>query len=347
MALDYVQKYAPGLYDHFGPVNSTQVQNDLYGDVDLFSLNWLERTWAAWYIYIGNPVIATGLMSFLLHEIVYFGRCIPWMIIDAIPYFRKYKLQANKVPTNAQMWKCTKLVLLTHFTVELPQIWSFHPLATWFGLQTYQVPFSPLWLMVMQIAIFFVLEDTWHYFAHRALHYGPLYKHIHKLHHEFSAPFGLAAEYAHPIEILVLGMGTIGGPFLYCVIRPDLHIFTVYVWVSLRLFQAVDAHSGYDFPWSLRHWVPFWAGADHHDFHHMAFVNCYSTSFRWWDYSLGTDNKYHAYKARVAAAKPQNRAAVEKAELEEVEKEGIKAEKLAELGGGKGGMEGVPAGKLE
>jgi hypothetical protein len=22
-----------------------------------------------------------------------------------------------------------------------------------------------------------------------------------------------------------------------------------------------------------------------------AFVNCYSTSFRWWDYMLGTDNK--------------------------------------------------------
>ena len=142
-------------------------------------------------------------------------------------------------------------------------------------------------------------------------------------------------------------MGTVGGLFLYCILRGDLHIFTVYVWVSLRLFQAVDAHSGYDFPWSLRHFIPFWAGADHHDFHHMAFVNCYSTSFRWWDWSLGTDNKYHAYKARVAAAKPQNRAAVERAELEEVEKEGLKAEKLAELGGGKGGMEGVPAGKLE
>ena len=28
-----------------------------------------------------------------------------------------------------------------------------------------------------------------------------------------------------------------------------------------------------DFPWSLRNIIPFWAGADHHDFHHMAFVN--------------------------------------------------------------------------
>jgi hypothetical protein len=57
--------------------------------------------------------------------------------------------------------------------------------------------------------------------------------------------------------------------------------------------------------------------------------------------------QYHAYKDRVAAAKPKDRAAVEKRELEEVEKEGIRAERLAELGGGRGGMEGVKRGKLE
>ena len=32
-------------------------------------------------------------MSFVLHELVYFGRSLPWFIIDAIPYFNKYKLQ--------------------------------------------------------------------------------------------------------------------------------------------------------------------------------------------------------------------------------------------------------------
>jgi methylsterol monooxygenase len=150
------------------------------------------------------------------------------------------------------------------------------------------------------------------------------------MHHEFSAPIGLAAEYAHPMEVMILAQGTISGPFLYCLFRNDLHIITVYIWVTLRLFQAVDAHSGYDFPWSLRHFLPFWAGADHHDFHHMAFVNCYSTSFRWWDFCLGTDSKYHAYKARVAAAKATEREAVNAKELEEIEKEGQRAEREVE-----------------
>ena len=40
-----------------------------------------------------NDVLATGIMSFVMHEVVYFGRCIPWMIIDRTPFFNKYKIQ--------------------------------------------------------------------------------------------------------------------------------------------------------------------------------------------------------------------------------------------------------------
>jgi hypothetical protein len=36
---------------------------------DLDSLSTLEQLWAQWYLYIGDPVIATGLLSFLLHEV--------------------------------------------------------------------------------------------------------------------------------------------------------------------------------------------------------------------------------------------------------------------------------------
>lgn len=55
-------------------------------------------------------------------QIVYFGRAIPWMIVDAIPYFRRWKLQPAKIPTMAEQWACTKQVLFSHFTVELPVV---------------------------------------------------------------------------------------------------------------------------------------------------------------------------------------------------------------------------------
>ena len=58
------------------------------------SLNVFEKLWAAWYAYMGNDVLATGVMSFTMHEAVYFGRSLPWMIIDAIPAMNKYKIQS-------------------------------------------------------------------------------------------------------------------------------------------------------------------------------------------------------------------------------------------------------------
>lgn len=41
----------------------------LYADTDFSQLNWLELQWASWYIWIGNPILATGLASFLMHEV--------------------------------------------------------------------------------------------------------------------------------------------------------------------------------------------------------------------------------------------------------------------------------------
>jgi len=40
-----------------------------------------------------NDVLATGIMSFVMHEVVYFGRSAPFMLMDCIPYFKQWKLQ--------------------------------------------------------------------------------------------------------------------------------------------------------------------------------------------------------------------------------------------------------------
>ncbi|KAJ5543558.1 hypothetical protein N7535_005982 [Penicillium sp. DV-2018c] len=270
-----------------------------YEEITKFNtdLNIAERLWTAWYAWMQNDVLATGIMSFMMHELVYFGRCLPWIFIDTLGIFKSYKIQNNKIPSLKEQWDCAKFVLLSHFTVELPQIWLFHPMAQFFGLST-SIPFPSLWTMAYQIAIFFVMEDTWHYFTHRAFHWGPLYKAIHKIHHQYSAPFGLAAEYASPIEVMLLGFGAVGCPILWCAFTGDLHILTMYIWIVLRLFQAIDAHSGYEFPWSLHHFLPFWAGADHHDLHHEKFIGNYASSFRWWDYLLDTEYTPDALKRR-------------------------------------------------
>ncbi|GMM36004.1 methylsterol monooxygenase [Saccharomycopsis crataegensis] len=260
-------------------------------------LHFLERLWASWYVYMKNDVLATGLMFFLLHEIMYFGRCLPWYIIDKFGLFRKYKIQPTVIPTDKEQWECLKSVLKSHFIVEALPIWTFHPMCMKLGISV-TVPFPDYTTMLKQIAIFLFLEDLWHYVFHRLFHYSIFYKYIHKQHHKYAAPFGLAAEYAHPIEVMALGFGTVGFPIIYAYIFNGLHLFTVCCWVVTRLFQAVDSHSGYDFPWSLNKFLPFWAGAEHHDLHHHYFIGNYASSFRWWDYVMDTESGPVAKAAR-------------------------------------------------
>ena len=70
----------------------------------------------------------------------------------------------------------------------------------------------------------------------------------------------------------------------------------------------------------------------------------YATSFRYLDFIFGTDNKYRAYRAKVAAEKAKavqklhhelteaEEDAIENRILAETEAEGMRAEKAAESG---------------
>lgn len=249
----------------------------------------LQSYWGAYYSWMDNDFLATGLLFLVIHELVYFGKSAPWAILDQIPFFRKYKIQDTKVPSNSEQLECLKDVLIAHAFVEALPIFAFQPICQIFGIDYTAETFPALKPFLLQVTAFFLMEDTWHYWFHRALHYGPLYKYIHKQHHKYAAPFGLTAEYAHPVEVAVTGMGTVGSPLLYAYVFGQMHLVTIICWVVMRLFQAIDAHSGYDFPWSFRHFLPIWAGADHHDDHHKYFVGNYASSFRHWDYVLGTE----------------------------------------------------------
>ncbi|XP_003415841.2 methylsterol monooxygenase 1-like [Loxodonta africana] len=139
-----------------------------------------------------------------------------------------------------------------------------------------------------------VIEDTWHYFLHRLLHHKRIYKYIHKIHHEFEAPFGMEAEYAHPLDLLILETGFVLAFVLLC----DHAVF-LWVWLTFRLIGAIDVHSGYDIPFNPLNLIPFYAGSRHHDFHHMNFTGNYASTFTWWDRIFGTDSQFNAYTEKM------------------------------------------------
>ncbi|KAI9079345.1 hypothetical protein K1719_038644 [Acacia pycnantha] len=115
------------------------------------------------------------------------------------------------------------------------------------------------------------------------------------VHHEYATPFGLTSEYAHPAEILFLGFATIVGPAI-----TGPHLFTLWLWMVVRVLETVEAHCGYHFPWSLSNFLPLYGGADFHDYHHRLLYTKsgnYSSTFTYMDWIFGTDVGYRKLKA--------------------------------------------------
>lgn len=94
------------------------------------------------------------------------------------------------------------------------------------------------------------------FISERLLHWGPLYRRIHKKHHEWSAPIGLVAHYAHPVEHLLSN----SGPLLLSGFLLRSHLATRWVWYTLFMVSTVSHHSGYH--------LPLMPSPEFHDFHH-------------------------------------------------------------------------------
>lgn len=57
-----------------------------------YQLNGLEIVWES--LYKGrNPMLVTGVIAISIHELIYFGRFLPFLLADQIPQLRQYKLQ--------------------------------------------------------------------------------------------------------------------------------------------------------------------------------------------------------------------------------------------------------------
>ena len=93
----------------------------------------------------------------------------------------------------------------------------------------------------------------WYY---RLLHYPKFYKHVHKIHHEWTAPTGISAVYTHPLEHVLSNLLPVWlGPFIM-----GSHLSVTWLWYIAAILNTTVTHSGYHFP--------FLPSPEAHDYHH-------------------------------------------------------------------------------
>ncbi|ETV99959.1 hypothetical protein H310_07414 [Aphanomyces invadans] len=259
------------------------------------SLRSFEPMWAAWTADVSSFDIAFTYTA-VCSSVALFGGSFVYFLVDFQPSLRKYKLQPTRLPTLGLYWKCLKLSLFNQVVLHGPVMLLL--LHVWGDLPTFSAalplptPSSMLW----QLVLFVLVEDFIFYWCHRLLHWNKIYKYVHKVHHEFTAPFGLTAVYTHPVEELVTMLATLAGP-LVC----GSHVVCLWLWLVLRVVETIDSHSGYDFPFTWGHFVPVLSGPARHDYHHEKFDCNYGSTLAFWDWVCGTDKQFRALQRSKAA----------------------------------------------
>nr|ADN03942.1 C-4 sterol methyl oxidase [Artemisia annua] len=212
-------------------------------------------------------------------------------------YAASYKIQPKIKVSLYENFKMYLGVMRTFILLVVPILLASHPSIQMIGIRT-SLPLPSLMEVASQLLVYFLIEDYTNYWIHRFFHCKWMYHNIHVVHHEYTAPTGFATQHAHWIEILVFGIPSFLGPS----IAPG-HMVTFLLWLALRQFEAVENHSGYDFPWTFKKYIPFSAGAEYHDYHHYVGEKSQSNFapiFTYCDYLYGTDKGYRYRKKLLA-----------------------------------------------
>ena len=226
--------------------------------------------------------------TMLIHAVLYYALNGFFLLCDVHHCFTKYK-----IPRTQRMIPSTSLIVSTILQGTIAQIFVA-PIPLYL-VYTYVVPdpkppmTSPLPNALTLFRHFFcanLFTEVCFYATHRTFHEIPwLYRFAHKKHHQYVGSIGFAAEYAHPLEMILGNQFSTAGYFLASAVHP----FIWFVWLAWRLSETYESHSGYCFRGS---WPERYLGltngnrAEFHDFHHTDNRGNYGSEVV--DYIFGT-----------------------------------------------------------
>ncbi|XP_069510066.1 fatty acid hydroxylase domain-containing protein 2 [Ambystoma mexicanum] len=244
------------------------------------SVTWhLQRFWGAsgyfWQVqwgklhtfYGGSEWALFSLGTLVIPSLAFWFFNALLMIIDTTgkpTAITRYRIQLgkNSPVDSARLRQAALTVLCNQIFISLPMVMVMYPFMQWRGnpcgpeLPTFH------WVL-LELSVFILIEELMFYYSHRLFHHPSLYKHIHKKHHEWTAPVGVVSLYAHPLEHMLSNMlPPMVGPMIM-----GSHVATIMLWFCLALLSTTVSHCGYH--------LPLLPSPEFHDFHHLKFNQCF------------------------------------------------------------------------
>ena len=238
-----------------------------------------------WDLRLGyEHLIASPLFPIVFSVAFYFVCMVPWTIIDLYGrnwnWIQKYKIQPQKEVTWGEVVNGFMLTLWNHLLYILPV-----SLAQWVWTPDTPLPeLAPSFVhfLVMHLVTLTIFDfEYWvfHYLHHKIPF---LYRHVHAVHHEYYVPNCWVTQYLHPWELISVGIFTTTSPWIL-----GLHPMTEWSFMQFSIIISVDNHIGYDLPFLMHNWLPFYGGSIKHDMHHQKPRTNFEPFFNYWDRLFG------------------------------------------------------------
>jgi sterol desaturase/sphingolipid hydroxylase (fatty acid hydroxylase superfamily) len=164
----------------------------------------------------------------------------------------------------------------------------------------------------LTVVLLVVLQDTYFYWTHRAMHHPLLFRHVHRVHHQSHDPSPFAAYAFSPGEALVHAAFV---PLM--VLWLPLHDVAIGAFLVFMILRNVLGHLGIElFPrrFARSRWTRWSTTTTHHTLHHRRVGTNYGLYFTWWDRWMGTtDPTYEATFEAIAAKTARGKTALPRA----------------------------------
>lgn len=218
------------------------------------------------FFYDQNDLILKRLFvktSFKYILILFLILVLPLTYIDyyKVQPFYKYKVEKHRnILTFDLLLHTFQLVIFNLFLIPVIS-YLLYP----FILITEQFYLYELLYLIP----FLIIEEIGFYTSHRILHLPFLYKHIHKIHHEWIYPISLSCIYSHPLEFIFSNLlPTIITLLGFSYLNISISIYFYWFWMILGFTNTIYVHSGYSRSKQY----------DLHFYHHISFNYNYGTS---------------------------------------------------------------------